>query len=598
MKKERSSIIKEYRTLLPYFTRYRRFYAVGVLCLLITSGGQLIIPQFIRTAVDTIVSGSFVLETVGITMLQLLGVALVIAAARFGWRHFLFGASRRIEKELREDLFTHLLTLSPSFYGQNSTGDIMARATNDMRSIRMATGMALVAFIDGLFMTLAILIILFSQNPRLALITIAPLPLIAVMVIGVGRIIGGLFKKVQEGFSMLSEQGRESISGIGVIKTFVKESYFLRRFEEANENYKQRNMAYIKLYGLFMPIVTFLSGLTTLLLLRFGGELVILRQISPGEFVATLNYLQMLIWPMLGVGFTINMLARGAASLGRINQYLSHPPEITSPKKPVETITDRTITIKGLTFSYPGTEAEVLKNVSLEIPEGSFVGVLGKTGSGKTTLINLFNRMLDPPEGTVLMGGVDVRSYDLHLLRSQFGFVPQDTFLFSATVKENLGYALEDPEDRTLMHVAEISTINRDVADFPDRWETEVGERGVTLSGGQKQRIAISRALAKDPPILVFDDALSAVDTESEEKILGELLEYRKGRTNIVVSHRVSTLMRADKILVLEEGNVVQHGTHECLIEEEGFYREIFNLQKLEEQGVTGPPSKGEGACE
>jgi ATP-binding cassette subfamily B protein len=478
-------------------------------------------------------------------------VALVIAAARFGWRHFLFGASRRIEKELREDLFTHLLTLSPSFYGQNSTGDIMARATNDMRSIRMATGMALVAFIDGLFMTLAILFILFAQNPRLALITVVPLPLIAIMVISVGRIIGGLFKKVQEGFSLLSEQGRESISGIRVIKTFVKESYFLRRFEEANENYKQRNMAYIKLYGLFMPIVTFLSGLTTLLLLRFGGELVILGSISPGEFVATLNYLQMLIWPMLGVGFTINMLARGAASLGRINQYLSHPPEITSPHDPIEEISDRTITVEGLSFTYLGTETEILKDISLEIREGSFVGILGKTGSGKTTLINLFNRLLDPPEGTVKMGGNDVRMYDLHLLRRQFGVVPQDTFLFSATVKENLGYALEDPDDDSLMRVAEISTINRDVADFPDQWETEVGERGVTLSGGQKQRIAISRALATVPPILVFDDALSAVDTESEEKILDELLEYRKGRTNIVISHRVSTLMRADKFFVL-----------------------------------------------
>ncbi len=598
MKKERSSIIREYRTLIPYFKRYRWFYIVGIVCLLITSGGQLVIPQFIRIAVDTIVSGSFILKTVGMTMLQLLGVALVIAAARFGWRHFLFGASRRIEKELREDLFTHLLTLSPSFYGQNSTGDIMARATNDMRSIRMATGMALVAFIDGLFMTLAILLILFAQNPRLALITVVPLPLIAIMVISVGRIIGGLFKKVQEGFSLLSEQGRESISGIRVIKTFVKESYFLRRFEEANENYKQRNMAYIKLYGLFMPIVTFLSGLTTLLLLRFGGELVILGSISPGEFVATLNYLQMLIWPMLGVGFTINMLARGAASLGRINQYLSHPPEITSPHSPIEEISDRTITVEGLSFTYPGTETEVLKDISLEIREGSFVGILGKTGAGKTTLINVFNRLLDPPEGTVKMGGSDVRMYDLHLLRRQFGFVPQDTFLFSATVKENLGYALENPHDDNLMRVAEISTINRDVADFPDQWETEVGERGVTLSGGQKQRIAISRALATVPPILVFDDALSAVDTESEEKILDELLEYRKGRTNIVISHRVSTLMRADKIFVLEDGKVVQHGTHECLIEEEGFYREIFNLQKLEEQTVTEPPAKEEGFCE
>ncbi len=598
MKKERTPIFKEVKTLLPYFKKYRWYYIAGVFALLITSGGQLLIPQFIRVAIDTIETGDFLLRTVAFTMLGLLGTAVVIAVARFGWRHFLFGASRRIEKELREELFTHLLTLSSAFYGRNTTGDIMARATNDMRAIRMGTGMALVAFIDGIFMTIAILIILFSQNARLALFTILPLPIIIVMVIGVGNLIGGLFKKVQEGFSALSEQARESVSGIRVIKTFVKEHYFLARFNEANEDYKNKNMAYIRIYGLFMPIITFLSGLTLLLLLRFGGELVIVNRISAGEFVATLNYLQLLTWPMIGVGFTINMLARGAASLGRINQILNEKPEITSLPNAVKSVNNRSIEIKDLTFSHPGMESEVLQNISMKIPEGSFIGILGKTGSGKSTLIKLLIRLLDPPSGTIFLGGTDIKSYDLHVYREQFGVVPQDTYLFSATVTENIGYALKNTDEDLIRRISTISTIDKDVSDFPDQWDTEIGEKGVTLSGGQKQRVAISRALAVDPNILVFDDALSAVDTESEENILGELLEYRKGKTNIVISHRVSTLKRADIIFVLQDGKITQAGNHECLIREDGFYREIYNLQKLEEETIEMGPDTRSGACE
>jgi len=323
-------MLKEFRTLLPYVKKYRLMYIFGILCLVITSGGQLFIPQFIRVAVDTIVNGNFELSRVGTYMLGMVGVAAVISLARFGWRYFIHGASRRIEKELRERLFTHLLVLSPAFYGRTRTGDLMARSSNDMQAIRQAVGMALVAFIDGVFMTLAILIILFSTNPHLALLTIIPLPLITILIIVVGRFIGRLFRKVQEGFSILSEQSQEALSGIRVIKSFVKERYFLRRFGEANVTYQTRNMRYVRIWGLFFPVVTFLSGLTTLILLRFGGEEVILGQISTGDFVATMSYLEMLIWPMLGAGFTVNMLARGGASLGRVNNILNEEPDITS----------------------------------------------------------------------------------------------------------------------------------------------------------------------------------------------------------------------------------------------------------------------------
>jgi ATP-binding cassette subfamily B protein len=580
-------MFKAYKTLIPYMRRYRWYYVGGILCLVVTSGGQLLIPQFIRVAIDTIVAGDFELSRVGIFMLQLVGVAAVIAIGRFGWRFFLHGASRRIEKELRGQLFSHLLTLSPGFYGRNRTGDIMARSTNDMNAIRTATGMALVSFIDGLFMTIAILVILFSQNARLALITILPLPLITVLIITVGRMVSGLFKQVQEGFSILSEQTQEAISGVRVIKSFVKEGYFVNRFSDANDNYRSRNMAYIKVWGLFGPVVTFLSGLTTLLLLRFGGAAVAVGTISAGDFVATMSYLEMLIWPMLGAGFTVNMLARGAASLTRINAILDEEPEIQSPPQAIREVPSRSIEVRDLTFRYPEAESPTLHDLSLSIPEGTLVGVLGRTGAGKSTLVETFPRLLDPPQGTVFMGGRDIHDYDIHALRSQFGVVPQDTFLFSATIRENIAFGLDNPSDETIRRVADISTISRDISTFSQGWDTPVGERGVSLSGGQKQRVAISRALALDPPILIFDDALSAVDTESEEQILSELLEYRRGRTNIVISHRVSTLRRADLILVLEEGRVAQQGTHDSLMQEDGFYQEIYELQRLEEQGVS-----------
>jgi len=575
-------MLKEFRTLLPYVKKYRLMYIFGILCLVVTSGGQLFIPQFIRVAVDTIVSGNFELPRVGKYMLGMVGVAAVISLARFGWRYFIHGASRRIEKELRERLFAHLLLLSPAFYGRTRTGDLMARSSNDMQAIRQAVGMALVAFIDGVFMTLAILIILFSTNPHLALLTIIPLPLITVLIIVVGRFIGRLFRKVQEGFSILSEQSQEALSGIRVIKTFVKERYFLRRFGEANVTYQTRNMRYVRIWGLFFPVVTFLSGLTTLILLRFGGEEVILGQISTGDFVATMSYLEMLIWPMLGAGFTVNMLARGGASLGRVNNILEENPDITSAPDALHAPRGLDISFRGLTFSYPDAENPALHDISLEVPAGTMVGILGRTGSGKSTLVNVLPRLLDPPAGSVYLGGTDIRDINLPALRATYGIVPQDTFLFSATIRDNIAFAVTDAAEEDVRRVADISTISREIATFPHGWETEVGERGVTLSGGQKQRIAISRALLANPDILIFDDALSAVDTESEEKILTALLEYRRGRTNIVISHRVSTLQHADLILVIEDGRIAQQGSHEELVSQEGFYEEIFRLQQLE----------------
>ncbi len=586
MARDDRRVLKEYRTLLPFLRRYRMWYLGGVLALIVTSGAQLMIPQFIRHAIDMIAGGDFELNAIARTMLLMVATAFVIAIGRLGWRFFIHGASRRIEKELREKLFDHLLKLSPSFFGRNKTGDIMARATNDMDAVRMASGMAFVAFVDGLFLTIAILAILFTQQARLTLVTIIPLPLITIMILFFGRVIGKLFKGVQEGFSRLSEQSRETLTGIRVVQSFVREDYFRDRFMAANADYQAKNLQLVRIWGLFFPLVHFLAGITGLILLRFGGELVITGTLSPGEFVATMSYLEMLIWPMLGAGFTVNMFQRGGASLARINAILDEAPEITSAPDAVASPETPSIEFRSLTFTYPGADTPALDDISFSLPAGGLLGILGHTGSGKSTLLTLLPRMIDPPEGTVFVGGRDVRQYRLDGLRRAFGFVPQDTFLFSDSLEHNVLFAVRASDEAVrgaiVTRVGAVSAVGRDIENFPNGWKTEIGERGITLSGGQKQRIAISRALAVDPSILVLDDALSAVDTETEEKILRALLPERKGKTTIVVSHRISTLQHADLIVVLRDGRIIQSGNHAELVNLDGYYREIFELQQLE----------------
>ncbi len=574
-------MIREFRRLIPLIHRHRWSYVAGVAALLVTSGGQLFIPLLVGNAIDNLVDGHGV-SHVGRIMLTLLGIAVVVGVARFGWRYFIHGASRRIETELRRNLFDHLLILSPEFYRKTKTGDLMARATNDMQAIRMATGMALVAFVDGVFMTLAILAILITRNLRLALFTVLPLPLITVMIVVLGGRIGKLFRKVQEGFSRMSDQAQEVLSGIRVVKALVKEDFFLRRFADANENYQRRNMQLVRVWGLFFPLVTFLSGTTLLILLWFGGRALLDGTITTGDFVATLGYLQMLTWPMLGAGFTVNMLQRGAASLGRINEVLNTPAGIRSPADGRRSPPRGSVEVRNLTFLFPDQETPALRDLSFSLPRGDVLGILGRTGSGKSSVAQVLPRLLDPPVGTVFIDGTDIRRYDLDTLRRAFGIVSQDTFLFSATIMENIRFARPDASRENAIKAGTLAALGRDIDTFPQGWDTVVGERGVTLSGGQRQRIAIARALLPDPEILILDDALSAVDTRTEERILSEVLRIRKNLTTVVISNRVSTLKHADRILVLEDGAVVQQGTHESLLLEPGLYRDIFHLQQLE----------------
>ncbi len=572
-------MLKELKTLIPYAKKYAPAYAAGFLCLFTNNAGRLYIPLLIKKAVDTLNTAGFSMGRIGRLMTVMIITAAGVGAARFGWRFFIIGSSRRIERDLRKQLFDHLLTLSPSYFSKVKTGDIMARATNDIRAVRRASGMALVAFLNGTLLSAGIITLLFIKYGNLALITIAPLPFITLIILFAGKIIKKYFKSVQEGFSLLSERVRETFSGIKVIKALSIEKFFQNKFTAVNDEYKKRNMRLVKLWGFFFPVISFISGLSIMLLLVFGGAAVIKKQITPGDFTAVISYLAMLRWPLTGMGFTINILQRGAASMGRINGILNAEPDIVSPADPVTVFKEGDIEIKNLSFSFENQNNPVLKNVSLVFPRGRFTGILGKTGSGKSTLVRFLPRLIDPPAETVTAGNIDVRTYQLDVLRKNMGMVMQDTFLFSTTIRENIAFGKPDAAEDEIMEICRTVSFVKDLENFPSGLDTEVGERGVTLSGGQKQRIALARALLADPPVLIMDDPFSSVDTETESNILAMLFKKRAGKTNILISHRVSTLSRCDTVIVLDKGEIVQKGPPADLMKEEGFFRETAILQ-------------------
>jgi ATP-binding cassette subfamily B protein len=506
---------------------------------------------------------------------------------------------------MRLALFDHLLSLSYDFYQKTKIGDLMARSTNDLGAVRMSIGMGFVALIDGTVMAIAILVIMFVQDAHTAVLAVLPLPVISVIMVLVGKTVGRLFHRVQETYSNLSDTVQETFAGIRVVKSFAKENWFIRKFADNNKDYQSANMTLVKLFGIMFPLVMFLSGLTTLVLVFVGGSKVMTGVMSIGEFAAFFSYLQMLIWPIMSVGFMVNMLQRGAASMARINEIFKIEPSIASPKITEQDAAEDgeiaagvpAISIKNLTFVYPSREAQkdsdtapqpVLENICVDIPDGMFVGILGKTGSGKTTLLKTFMRLIDPPDGSVQVYGKDVRRYNLEELRSLFAVVPQDTFLFSDSVQENIAYGTEGASADELNRTIAIAALAKDMEEFPNGSETVIGERGVTLSGGQKQRTAIARALLrKSAKILVFDDALSAVDAETEKKFLTRFLEERQTnnlpRTAVIVSHRVSTLQHTDFVLVLDGGKIIESGAPRSLMESGGFFAKTAHLQRLAE---------------
>jgi ATP-binding cassette subfamily B protein len=589
--------LAEYKSLFPYLARYRWRYFWGLVCLIAVDAAQIIIPQFLRRAVDLVSSGVFEWREIIFLALWMTGIMGIISLGRFFWRYFIHGSSRRIETELREKLFDHLQTLSWDFYQKNKIGDLMARFINDLNAVRMAIGMGLVALVDSVVMASAILIIMFVQDARSALFSIIPLPVITALILLFGGMVGKKFFGAQEAYSRMSGTVQETFAGIRVIKSFVKEWWFIKKFADTNDDYRKVSMELVGLFGFFFPFVTFLSELTILIMLVIGGIRVIQGQMSPGSLVAMFRYLYMLIWPLMGAGFMVNIIQRGAVSLNRVNEILRTIPSIRDPEQPAAVLpstveTPRTVPaveISNLTFAYNEGEP-ALDNISLVLNRGEWLGVMGRTGSGKSTLIKTLTRMVDPPAGTVRVFGLDVREWPLGELRKLFAVSPQDSYLFSDSIQSNIAYGLDSPGPEPLRKTIELASLERDLEMFNQGRETLIGERGLTLSGGQKQRVAIARSLIMDSEFLILDDSLSAVDAETERNILEGLLRERKGaagpaRTTIIISHRVSTLRYADRVLVLDKGRIAEFGSPSDLAAGagEGFYARMAALQRLDE---------------
>ena len=585
--------LKEYKSLFPYLTRYRRSYVCGLLCLITVDAAQIAIPQFIRRAVDLISSGSFQWREIIILCLLMMGVMALVSLGRFFWRYFIQGSSRRIETELRENLFGHLSRLSWDFYQKNKIGDLMARSINDLHAVRMAIGMGLVAMFDFIFMASAILIIIFIQDARSAVFSVLPLPFITTLILLFGSMVGKKFQVAQEAYSKMSDTAQETFAGVRVIKSFVKEWWFIKKFSDTNDDYRKANMELVRLFGFFFPFVTFLSELTILIMLIIGGRRVILGLMSPGSLVAMFRYLTMLIWPLMGAGFMVNMIQRGAVSLRRINEILGTEPSIKDSVNPAAASIENNIPaleLSNLKFSYNDIDA-CLDNINLRIHRGEWLGIMGRTGSGKSTLIKTFTRMIDPPAGSVAVFGRDVREWPLEELRKLFAVSPQDSYLFSDSIQNNIAYGLEEGDSPLTAGAIESSCLGKDLESFSGGSGTLIGERGLTLSGGQKQRVAIARALVMNSEFLVLDDSLSAVDNETERDILEALIKERKGRTTIIISHRVSTLRYADKVLVLDKGQISEYGSPAQLASSGGFYARMAAIQRLEPgtQADTSP---------
>ena len=572
------------KLLLRRVINHRKAIGLGLITLVIVDALQLIVPQIFKRVIDGLASGMVTSGQILKLGLAVLGIYTLMGVFRFSWRYLVIGASHRIDRNIRQELYDHLQTLSPQYYDQTKVGDIMAHATNDISAVRMATGIATIASFDAIFLSISSITIMVIMNWKLTLLTMIPLPLIALMMLKFGKLIHKRFESVQEAFSTLTEKAQESLSGVRVIKAYGDEESENRFFSGKAEECVLQNVKLARIWGMFQPMIGALAMASMAILLGAGGAMVIRGTISLGEFVAFSSYLMMLIWPMIAIGWVVNILQRGAASMGRLQKIFTTVPDILDGGNSISP--EPAISIEHLSFTYPGTDTEVLKDISFNLPVGGTLGVVGRTGSGKTTLVELLMRLYDPPEGTVFVGGVDVRNMKLSKIRGMFGYVPQETFLFAMSIAENISFGADGIPPERISELARIVDIASEIEDFSDGYDTMVGERGVTLSGGQKQRVAIARALAVKPKILVLDDSLSSVDTETEAAILSRLKHEIRNLTSILIAHRISTIQNADHIIVFDNGRVVEQGTHAELLRHEGFYTELYRMQQLEEEAI------------
>ena len=576
--------------LLPYLAKYRSTLVLGVLTVVMSNLFTVAQPRIIGGAVDALKTGleSHQLDAAMLAGYAGLVVGFSLAAGFFTFltRQTIIVVSRHTEYDLRNDFLRHIQKLPLSFFQSTPTGDLMAHATNDIGAVRNCLGPGIMYPADTLMTFTMVLGVMLYTDWELTLLAMTPLPFVSFAVYRLGKLVHQKFEERQEKYSELTTRAQENLSGIRVVKAYVREAFETSRFRELSWDYLKKNLVLAQVQSIMWPLMFLLVGFSLILTLYFGGVRVINGEMTIGTLTAFFGYLTMLIWPMIAFGWVINILQQGAASMGRLVKILDTVPDIRDTE-----VTDTTISslqgaieFRNVTFTHKGAQRPTLRNISLRIPAGMTVAIVGYTGAGKSTLVNLIARLYDVTEGTLLIDGVDIHRIPLRVLRSHIGYVPQETFLFSESIAGNIRYGTDDESEERLLAAADVAQIARDVADFPRGYQTMLGERGITLSGGQKQRTSLARAVGREPRILILDDALSAVDTYTEEEILKRLRTVMRDRTSVIISHRISTVKDADRIIVLHDGAIAEEGSHEELVAQGGIYAELYRKQLLEEE--------------
>ncbi len=574
--------MRTFDSILPYLRKSYGRIIGGIIMLILVDLIQLIMPKVMQYAIDSLQMRT--IDQKGLFWIALLIVAgaLAIMALRYFWRILIIGNSFRIERQLRQDFYDHLMGLSQNFFNKSQTGNLMAYATNDLNAVRMLFGMGLIAAMDIVLMTAASFSFMGTINWKLTALAVIPMPLLPLAMGTFGKKMHTTFRKVQASFASMSGSIQESVSGIRVVKAFAQEESELAKIDDVSLNFVKQNISLAKIAGIFHPFMNFVISISVIATLYFGGRAAIRGEITIGEFIAFFQYLNMLVWPMIAIGWIVDMYQRGTASLQRLNEIFVLKPEITDvDADPSITELQGSIEFRNLSFRYGEKLPWVLKDISAGVDCGETLAIVGPTGCGKTTLIELISRIYEPPEGSILIDGIPVHKIPLKTLRQDIVLVPQDIFLFSESLADNIRLADANAPMEKVYEAARIAQVYDEIMDFEHKFDTVVGERGITLSGGQKQRVAIARALLTDPKVLILDDALSAVDTKTERFILESLIEARRGKTTIIIAHRISSIQHADKIIVLGQGDLLEKGNHASLMAQKGLYYDLYEKQRI-----------------